>query len=165
MLVRKAVLEDIDEVIRIKNEAIDYMAENGNDQWDREYPTYNTFLNFIKSDYLYIVQDNQGPLGIIGIVDKEDKEYSTINWSPSNTSITVHRMAISERGRGKGLGQLLLNFAIGEAKNRGVDIIKMDTYFKNIPAQSLFKKMGFIYKGSINFPQREGDYLCYEMLL
>lgn len=164
MLVRKAVLEDIDEVIRIKNEAIDYMAENGNDQWDRDYPTYDTFLNFIKNDYMYIIEDEEGALGIIGIVDTEDKEYGTIEWSPSTSSIVVHRMAIGSRGRGKGLATYLLNFAISEAKRRGADIIKMDTYYKNKPAQSLFKKLGFVFKGTINFPQRDGDYLCYEMV-
>ena len=45
--------------------------------------------------------------------------------------------------KGKGIATELIRFAIDLAKEQGCEVIRLDTGEQNIPAVSLYKKMGF----------------------
>lgn len=62
---------------------------------------------------------------------------------------------IGERGyRGKGLGEAMMNQVFVKAREFGLSLIKLDVLHENIPAISLYSKMGFMeYQSDEKFKQ------------
>lgn len=56
----------------------------------------------------------------------------------------IVELFIEPEHQGKGIGSSLLKQTIDEAKKKNLDGLITQTEFKNIPAQNLYKKMGFV---------------------
>jgi ribosomal protein S18 acetylase RimI-like enzyme len=164
-MIRKATIEDINSIMRIKSEAVNVMNEDNNDQWNNNYPSKEMFINDINSDELYVYEIDEEIAGIICITTKEDEEYKSVNWSATGKQFIVHRLAISDKFRKNGIAMKLLNYAEDLGRKQYISIIKLDTFSKNRRAQNLFTKMGYNYVSDINFPRKKEPYHCYEKVL
>jgi GNAT superfamily N-acetyltransferase len=65
-------------------------------------------------------------------------------WLNSLPYAVVHRLAIGENARGKGIGRLCLQWALDSYPN-----LKIDTHTSNLPMQRLLRSLGFVHCGSI----------------
>lgn len=162
---RLARMNDLPRMMEIKADAVVFMAQHGNDQWNEHYPTEEAFMAFISQGYMHVLEEEGSIVGMVGLVDVQDEEYKPLDWSAEGDELVIHRLAIAKEAYGKGYAKYLLSYAIELAKKRKVAIIKLDTYSKNTIAQKLFLDMGFTYVGDIKFPQSDGDYHCYEMVI
>lgn len=59
----------------------------------------------------------------------------------------------------------LLNFCETYAKNEGKYSLRADTHSKNIPMNSLFKKLNFEFCGAFHIPCYEDEFFAYEKIL
>lgn len=55
-------------------------------------------------------------------------------------------VVVSNNQQGKGLGQLLTEFLIKQARLMGAKSIRLKVYTKNTPAHRLYKKLGFKFE-------------------
>jgi GNAT superfamily N-acetyltransferase len=161
---RLATEKDLARIMAIKQDAVQLMTEQGNDQWDATYPTEETFIDYITKGYMYVLEIEGTIVGMMALVDYEDEEYKTVQWSAEGVEMIIHRLAVAKEATGKGYAKDMIWYAIDKAMKKNMDIIKLDTYFKNKKAQKLFMSMGFDFVGKIHFPQRDGEYYCYEMV-
>ena len=77
---------------------------------------------------------------------KQPIDYESINWKyqTDNSKIAIiHLLMVRPSMKGKGIATELIRFAIDLAKEQGCEVIRLDTGEQNIPAVSLYKKMGF----------------------
>ena len=81
--------------------------------------------------------------------------------------LTIHRVAVSNKYRGKGIATLLFEYAYQYAKNKGLDSIRVDTHIGNIPMQSLTKKLDFKPCGYViyDYIEVEPKRLIFEKLV
>jgi GNAT superfamily N-acetyltransferase len=63
------------------------------------------------------------------------------------------KMAVDEKERGKKIGYLLGEAAIGKAKQLGAYRVQLETSSKLIPAVNLYKKLGFV-----EIPLKKSEY-------
>ncbi len=56
-------------------------------------------------------------------------------------------IAVKEEERGKGIGECLLIFAIEFSQQRGARSLTLEVRTSNLPAQSLYRKYGFVEAG------------------
>jgi putative acetyltransferase len=56
----------------------------------------------------------------------------------------IAKMAVTEKARGKKIGQLMMGVVIEEARKNGAKIISLDTASQLKPAIAIYKKFGFI---------------------
>ncbi|MBN2089916.1 GNAT family N-acetyltransferase [candidate division KSB1 bacterium] len=56
-------------------------------------------------------------------------------------------MGIIKEYRGQGIGKMLMEKAITEARHRGLIKIELEVFASNIPAVNLYKKYGFKFEG------------------
>ena len=61
---------------------------------------------------------------------------------------TVGNVAVSPAFRGYGIGEKLMQTVIDEAKAKGLEYITLEVRSRNIPAISLYQKLGFTIVGS-----------------
>ena len=80
----------------------------------------------------------------------------------SGQEATLEDLFVSPEGRGQGVGDSLVQFAIARAKKMGCRAIKLDTNEGNQIAVHLYRRLGFS-SGSSRFP--ESRQLSFEKIL
>jgi ribosomal protein S18 acetylase RimI-like enzyme len=68
---------------------------------------------------------------------------------------------------GSGIGAALMEWALGEARERGADAIQLSVYSENFGAQRFYQRYGFTKIADIGFwvgEQRDAEFL-YELRL
>ena len=149
---RKGRVEDLDAVMGLVADAQKWFAGQNIDQWQDGYPTQNIILSDISYNNNYIVELN----GVISatFVASFDGEptYSEIKgrgWLNENSYAVIHRIAVADGCRRKGVAKEILHYAEELCVERGVKDIRIDTHRDNLAMRSLLKKMGYTHCGRI----------------
>lgn len=162
---RKAVKEDIEDIMKIIKETIEEMRTYNNTQWDENYPQEKDFMEDIKNGDLFVVEREGKLAGFVCINKEAPVEYAGLNWSSDKEAVIVHRMAVSLKYRKCGIGSELMKVADDFALRSNIKYLKIDTYSINKKMNALIKKFNYNFVGEINFFGREKSFYCYEKIL
>jgi ribosomal protein S18 acetylase RimI-like enzyme len=166
MLIRKATVADIPNIMQLIRKVVPLMNAAGNFQWDSTYPNPEVFNNDIALSQLWVADIEGNIAGIAAITTDQDAEYADVGWDITQTAIVTHRLAVDPDYRGLGIAAALLNQAEHEAINRHIPILRIDTNSNNQATQKLFPKLGYRYAGQITLAFRPGlSFYCYEKQL
>lgn len=142
MEIRRALKQDLDQIMQIYENAKAFMRANGNkEQWDDGYPSRELIEKDL--DDMYLCMSDNRIACVFYYKEGEDEDYRQINgkWLNEEPYGVVHRVAST--GVTKGAAAYCLDWAYSQIPN-----LRMDTYRDNIPMQKLLEKCGFQYCGS-----------------
>ena len=97
--IRKSLIEDLPDILCLRDEAREYMRNNGNlHQWPVGYPPEDTFISDIESGNSYIVENSNGiPVGTFAFLPCPEPTYQTIykgKWLAEDLPYyVIHRIA------------------------------------------------------------------------
>lgn len=166
MLIRLATLADIPAILKLIEEVVPLMRAAGNNQWDDTYPNAQVFEKDIANNELWVATEAAGIAGVIAITTDQSPEYADAGWDINETTIVVHRLAVSIHHQGKGVAALMMHQAEQVAKNSGLDKVRVDTNVVNKATNNLFPKLGYKYAGEIDLNGKPGmRFSCYEKVL
>lgn len=57
--------------------------------------------------------------------------------------MVIHLVMVCPEAAGKGIGSSLVKYAMERARHHSCEAVRLDTGAQNIPAASLYKKLGF----------------------
>lgn len=168
---RTAVSGDIAAIKALFCLARDFMAEQGNPQWQDGYPYDDVVQNFVSGGNFRILEIGGKVAAVYSVFDS-DGEYDDIEgrWltdgedGKNKNYLAVHTLAVSPLFRGQGLAKAAFKEAEEEARASGKASIRMDTHIKNLPMQKLLSSQGFTYCGTIK-SRGEGAFICFEKVL
>ena len=75
---RKAVEADANRIMNIIKQAQGYFKDQGIDQWQNNYPNFETIQNDISSGNGYVLLKDENVVGTVVLSFDEDKNYATI---------------------------------------------------------------------------------------
>jgi ribosomal protein S18 acetylase RimI-like enzyme len=163
MTIRPATLTDIPSIMKMIAEVVPAMNASGNFQWDNTYPNVQVFENDIALNQLWVAEVEGVIAGIAAITTDQEPEYANVGWDISEPAIVTHRLAVSEKYRGKGIAAALLMQAEKEAVKRDINLLRIDTNSSNQATQKLFPKLGYHFAGEIGLGFRPNlRFYCYE---
>ena len=165
-MVRIAVLKDVERILEIIKDAKSFLKNLGIDQWQGDYPNKETILNDINKKQLFVYEEEE-VLGFIAIIKGIEETYNIIydgKWLSDQEYITIHRIAVKEQAKKKGIGTKLFEYAIAYAKENNIRSVRVDTHKDNYAMQALIKKEGFIKCGYI-YLKDHSLRLAYEKLI
>ena len=162
---RKARLEDIQDIMDIIRMTIMEMHAYHNQQWDESYPQEKDFIEDINKGDLYVSERDGQLVAFVCVNKTEPVEYYGLNWSSRNDVMVIHRMSVHPEYRRKGLGLELMNFAEDLALKSNIYYLKTDTNSLNEKMKALFLKFGYNFIGEINFLEKETPFYCYDKRL
>lgn len=163
---RKSAIKDIDEIMKIINEAKLYFKKNNINQWQDGYPNKDVILNDIKNEESFVVINDNKVIGTVVISFKGEKTYNKIyegTWLSNNDYAVIHRIAISNEFKGFGIGTMIIEEAQKLAFEKNIRSIKIDTHKDNISMQKLLVKNNFKYCGVIYLEDRS-ERVAFEKL-
>ncbi len=169
MKLRKSAVEDLEGISSIVEQAKRYLREQGSSQWQDGYPNEETLMGDIDEGESYVVEQESGEVCATFVLSfKGEPAYNVIDggeWlTPEGSKYgVVHRVAIDDKVRGRGIGELIFREVEPIALVNGAKSIKVDTHRLNKPMQRILEKMGYEYCGIIYF--QDGDKLAYEKIL
>lgn len=159
--VRLAQESDASNIMEIIESAREFLRTQGLSQWQNGYPNLSTIQSDIDKQQSYVLLDDERIVGTFCLCFGAEPTYAKIYdgaWSSSMPYATIHRVAVDQSLRGKGLASLLLQQASVLVSQNGVGFIRVDTHPSNLPMQKLLQKNGFIKCGTIYLsPQKTTD--------
>lgn len=147
-MIRKATIDDIELIEDTYNEHFDHETKYGAFTIFKKgiYPTRKDAEKAVNFGTLYVYEENNNIAGSI-IVDKlQPTEYAGIVWKQNfanNEVMVIHLLLVRPSMGGKGIATSLVKYAVELAGNNSCKALRLDTGSQNIPAVSLYKKLGF----------------------
>ena len=168
---RKAVPEDMDEIMLIVRQARNYLKKHRVDQWQGEYPAEANFLPDINAGRCFVMTYGGAVAGFFCLGDEPEADYDGITdgrWHGEGKYCTLHRAAVAAEFRGTGMSQKLMEALEWHSRELGAKAIRTDTHRKNKAMQQLLRASGFVYRGNMLCsaePGHDPARQCFEKLL
>lgn len=167
---RKAKESDLSKIMEIIEDARVFMRKFDMDQWQRGYPTEEVFRQDIASEECYVAVWDTEIAGVMIVTTVPETCYEEIvgqGWLTNKQAyMTIHRMAVSEKYRGKKVAERMISFAEKICMEQNRISLRVDTHEKNLAMKSFLEKQGFSYCGIVDYKNTAGDTLrvAYEKL-
>lgn len=148
MILREAVVADLDDIEKGYQKHFAHERKYGAYTVFQEgiYPTRKVAETALLNGALYVCEEDGAVLGSIILDGQQPDEYRKIDWktkAPDEKISVIHLLMVRPSAAGKGVGTSLVNYVIDIARKRSCIAVRLDTGGQNIPAASLYKKLGF----------------------
>ncbi len=150
---RQAKISDLDQIVEIIELSKKYLKETKVDQWQDGYPAKEDLRRDIESGSSYVLTNKDEIVATTVISLDGESTYNSIfngEWITNDEYIVMHRVAVHDKYKGKGIFKELIKETESLALNNGISSIKIDTHRDNISMQRAvvkndFEKCGIIY--------------------
>ncbi|MGH4051542.1 MAG: GNAT family N-acetyltransferase [Clostridium sp.] len=149
---KKAVAADANSIMNIINQAQDYFREREINQWQDNYPNFETVMSDINNKNGYVLLEDNNLVGTVVVTFDGEKNYEFIcdgNWISNDKYAVIHRIAVDINYKGRGLSTIIIKNIERLCLDRGIRSIRVDTHKENISMQKMLSKNDFKYCGII----------------
>ena len=162
-MIRRALPQEVDEIMNIVRGAQLALRELGIDQWQDGYPTPESINQDIANGVGYVTLSNNEIIGYAAIVLTGEPAYHQIGdkWRAGNDYVVVHRLCTSSNHRRQGVALKLMTHAAKLCREAGYKAFRIDTHKGNIRMLTMLQKLGFSYRGIIQYDS--GERVAYEL--
>lgn len=164
---RRARPEDLPAILAFVGQAKAYFKRAGIDQWQNGYPNTEVISGDIVRGQSYVYVWNGRVAGTAAVLPAPEKTYAVItegSWLGGPDYIVVHRIAVDESLKGRGIAGLLLRGVETLCRAGGRSGIRADTHEQNASMRRLLQKNGFRLCGKI-FLEDGSERVAYEKRL
>ena len=166
MIIRKAKISDLKEIMLMYKSCVKGMIANDIDQWGDTYPNTEVITQDLEKKSYYVAEIEGKIIGGINIDRNQDKTYLDIDWKDKSDSfLVVHRLGVKEEFWEKKIGKKLMVFAENRVIEKGLRSIRLDTYSGNPKAMEFYRRLGYRELGSINLKPNKNEYYCFEKII
>lgn len=153
LLARRAYAADLDEVLRLLNEASVWLASKGLDQWGRGFGP-ERIGPLVKAGRTFVVVPvNGGPaVATVSVSPEADQDFWTLT-EQATPAWYVSKLATSRDAR-RGLGALLLRWVLDRADASGVGTVRLDVWKTNRELHDWYLRQGWRYLRTVDAPGR-----------
>ncbi len=157
MVLTKTTKDDVEHVMQIIETAKKHLKEQGIDQWQDGYPDIACITADAETGKGYFFKEDGEVLGYICIDFDGEPAYDTLEgeWACDEKYVVGHRMAMSEKSRGKNYSSEVFSLLEQLAKENGVNYLRVDTDEDNKKMQHVFIKNGFVRRGKVWYNETE----------
>ena len=133
-----------------------------------KHPTDESLKAYIDRGEMYVLMDGEEIAGMAAVAMCQGDDYLNISWEKDLSKdevATVHLLAVCPDHRCKSLGLRILDEAMEIAVRKGMKALRLDALKSNLPAQKMYEKAGFIYRGEQRlYAENTGmtEFLYYE---
>lgn len=148
---RKAEMEDRNEIWAIIQQSIERRKQDGSTQWQNGYPNMGTVESDIAKGFAYVLTVDGEIAVYAALILNDEPAYSTIEgaWLSDGEFVVVHRVAVDGKFAGQGMVKKLFDHIEDFTKSHGIQSIKVDTNYDNIAMLKILESKGYSYCGEV----------------
>lgn len=148
---RKAVREDMPQLMQIYEDAKSTLRQQGVPQWQDGYPNEQVIGQDIDLGRFYVLILEDHVIAGTVLSPEPDENYQNIDgaWLTDGPSIVIHRIAVAKEYKGKNAASVLVKHAIAMAREYGCVSLRVDTHRNNRSMRRLLEKNSFRLCGVI----------------
>lgn len=163
-MLEHAKMKEINECYAILDSGREFQKAQGFVQWDEEYPTFNLVKEDIENKIGYVYKIDGFIAAYMAITFDIEPAYNEIDgaWRKDEKYCVIHRMAIHEKYRNKGLTTKIFKEVEKLCIEKNIYYMRIDTDFPNKRMQHVFIKNGYVECGTINF---KGPKMAFDKIL
>ena len=166
MIIRKAEISDLENIMLMYKSCVAGMVENGIDQWDETYPNDEIISEDLNVGTYYVAEMNETIIGGINIDKNQDDTYLALDWEDKSDSfLVVHRLGVKQELWNKKIGKYLMLFTEKLVLEKGLKSIRLDTYSGNPKAMEFYRRLGYTELGTIDLKPDKEKYHCFEKII
>ena len=153
--IRKAVESDLNSIENLYNEVCDYLSIHSNyPGWKKGiYPVRDDAEKGLKEEALFIAQIDGKTAGTFILRHEPEDGYKNVNWMTENDYAriyVIYTLAVHPNFLNHGVGMEMLMFAERLAREEQCISIRLDVVKGNVPADQLYKKCGYEFRGTVS---------------
>lgn len=138
---RLARADELDTVISLLDERIQWLRDRGSDQWSTGRTFRTRLRNSINRQETWLLLDDGVAIGTISISTDGDPDF----WTPeelAEPAIYVGKMATKIERSGEGLGALMIQWVQDYAARAGLGRVRWDVWRTNEELQGYYHALG-----------------------
>ena len=136
--------EDVDLPVRWREEASQWLAQQGTDQWREPWPNHEAIvermLASIEAGKAWMVYQDGQPIAPLALDAWADPNL----WTPAEPARYLHRLVVTRSHGGCGLSAAILHWASDRAAHDGALWVRIDVWSNNQALQRYYHDHGFI---------------------
>lgn len=143
--------EELPVCMEVLNSGREFQRAQGFVQWPDGYPPQSEIERDIQNSQGYLLKADGAIAAYLYIGFQGDPAYPKIRgaWQTDEPYAVIHRVAIGNAFRGKGLADVIFRLAGAFCMAKGVASIRIDTDAQNKRMQHILEKNGFAYCGTV----------------
>lgn len=152
---RLSQIGDLDQVVRIVEDAKAFLRASGVSQWQRgSYPDRALFESDVANGIGYVLEDANRVCAVCAVTFDGEPSYRHLvqgAWLTGDAAFyaTIHRFAVASECRGHGVAGWLFASVCDLATERGVGSVRVDTHPNNRAMRMALEKAGFTACGEL----------------
>lgn len=161
MTIDRAKSGDLDTVVAILQGASAWLRSRGLDQWPEGFAPPERIRPYIDRGEAWLVRDDGHPVATIKISAHADADAANL-WTPAERrelALYLSKLAINQTYAGKGLGALVLRWAIDQAAQLGCKWARLDAWRTNADLLAYYESRGWLHVRTVEVPWRNSTAL------
>lgn len=122
-------------------------------RWEKDvYPSQAFLREAIDNHELFIGESEGQIISCMAVNHKFNEEYDRIQWSVAAEKqdlLVIHALGVHPAFANRGAAKQMVKKVIDTARENNVKTIRLDVLEGNIPAEKVYRKMGFRYVDTI----------------
>jgi GNAT superfamily N-acetyltransferase len=161
LTIERATLDDLDDVVGLLNGAAEWLrTASDSGQWGRGFTADRIRGIMAQAAGVWIVRDEEGaPVATMTLSADADPDF----WTPdeaSDPALYLSKLARDHTNpRSKGLGALMLRWALDHAASVSYPAVRLDAWRTNSALQSYYLRQGWRYIRTVDAPGRNSGAL------
>lgn len=152
MNITKCEMCHLEALTELYDKVTAYLVENVNyPKWTKGvYPGKASIQTAIQNHVQYACFEGNKAIGAFILNEDPQGNYEVGEWqtdAQEGEYLVIHTLASDPECYGRGIGKLMIDYAIDEAKKRKKKAVRLDVVPDNVPARKLYEKKGFVFAG------------------
>ena len=135
--------------------------------WKKDiYPSPEFLRSSIDSDDLYICRDGERIAGAMVLNHEYNESYKNYRWqtvAEDSELLVIHALGVHPDFHGKGYAKAMVREAIAIARESGMKAIRLDVLGGNIPAENLYRGLGFQYLATLQMYYEDTGWTAFRL--
>lgn len=141
--IHTASADDLDDILRLLNEASAWLKSRGLKQWGRGFGP-DKIGPMVDRREVYIVREGDRPVATGATTRDGDTDF----WTPAELgqpSAYLNKVAIDRAYAGQGIGALLIRWLVDHAARGGAEHVRLDVWRTNTKLHAYYEFHGWTY--------------------
>jgi len=122
--------------------------------WQKDvYPSPDFLRDSAERGELYFAKTDDGALAGAVVLNHECNEgYRNFRWETAAEDgeiLVIHALGVHPDYNGRGYAKAMVRAALDIARETGMKTVRLDVLEGNIPAENLYRGLGFLYRGTL----------------